>query len=206
MVIPSDSIMIMYAPASGQRRPRSVAQPTAQVPSCSSSSGVVAAPAPNWIPTSGFALRARKRLAEVWRTRTVSSHLHVGDRWGEGAADEAAIARQKRVLGLTRGVASDDLGGDDEPRKPRSSQEARHGGARGDSQRGDRKLGAARHGEQRRGIARRDRADEQPLGIRADAATAHRLRPRQVRGNVIGLDLSDALEAGTGPRQLNIET
>ena len=62
-VIPSDSIMIMYAPASMKRFACMMAQPGSRVPSASNSAAAVAPPAPNWMPTSGLGLRPAHHLA-----------------------------------------------------------------------------------------------------------------------------------------------
>ena len=54
-VIPSDSTMIMYDPASRKRCACMIAPSGSLVPSAASSSALVAPPAPNWIPISGLA-------------------------------------------------------------------------------------------------------------------------------------------------------
>src|SRR5262252_633853 len=56
-VIPSDSIIIIWAPASRQALARLITHPASRVPSAASSAtGVAPPPAPNWIPSSGLAL------------------------------------------------------------------------------------------------------------------------------------------------------
>jgi hypothetical protein len=154
--------------------------------------------------------RRRRRSPEAsgrgFGKRTVSSHVHgadlVRDLGGKHVADEAAIVRQRgrgRGLRLTRDVAPDHRRGDDDRPKPRSRGEAGHGAAGGYSQRFDLKLRSVQHTEKRGGVTRRDGADQKLLGVGANPAAAHRLRPGQLEGKVVGLDLSGPPTAGTRP-------
>src|SRR3990172_2497922 len=72
-VIPSDSTMIRCAPASRYRFAARMAWDGSEVPSASSSSTELAPPAPNWMPTSGFAF-----IPSSWTLATMPSRSSSG--------------------------------------------------------------------------------------------------------------------------------
>ena len=106
-------------------------------------------------------------------------------------------AGRRFVLWLTREVTPQDRGPDDDAREPGAPWEIGHCPARIHRQRVNRKLGAIQYRGLRRCVARRHGADQQLLGVRADATAAHGLRGRELERELVGQYLSRAVASSS---------
>jgi hypothetical protein len=121
-VIPSDSIISLSTPASKNFCPRFMSFPGSEVPIASSSPAEVSPPAPNWIPSSGLAIRlwlwtlsirrsqssaGKERKPEESSITSKLTHYHVSMRLRKGWEEDEEEA-DPRSLHLRRYFSNTD--------------------------------------------------------------------------------------------------